>query len=105
MGRVKDEIGPRKVLAFEQQRLAEHLGQSVRMAISKVETRPMPALAEPAEGVSGEPSLFGVDRDEFYTGTVDEKIQLTRSQPVLVVAQDLVGVPGVPRRAARSRDS
>ena len=39
----------------------------------------MSAFAEPTEGMSGQPSLFEVDRDDCYSGSIDEEIQLTQS--------------------------
>ena len=64
-----------EVVAFEQQRFAAGHGQRVGEAVTEVQAGRVPTLAEPLERGAGDAGLFGIDRDDFAAGLLQQAVE------------------------------
>jgi hypothetical protein len=83
------DVGLRKVVALEQERLAAGAGERKGETVAEVEARRMAAVfAEIAIGRAGDLGLLAVDRLDDDAGARDQIVEASRQQWVAVGVDD-----------------
>ena len=74
-----NEIGARKIVALEQQRLVPKFGECVAEAVAEIQSAMTAALTVLPVGVDGEGGLITVEWHHLDTKIIEELVEISRA--------------------------